>query len=144
MEPGNPVIRLCVAGMQAEGRGDFELAHALFAEAWEKARDNYERCIAAHYLARHQVTPQNTLQWNEASLQFAEAVGDARVAAFYPSLLLNLGQAHEQLGNSAQAKRYYDLAAAQAERLPEDRYGRIVRDGAAAGQRRLSDEAQCA
>jgi hypothetical protein len=41
----------------------------------------------------------------------AEAVGDERVWDFYPSLYVNLGRAHENLGNLAEARRYYQLAA---------------------------------
>ena len=148
MHPENPVVKLCVAGMQAEGRGDPEGARRLFAEAWDTAGDNFEACIAAHYLARHQPTPQDELWWNEESLRLAEAVGDRRVAYFFPSLWLNVGRSHEVLGHAADAKQYYDLAAAGAEALPVNRYGTIVRDGAAAGQQRsaavaCTDESVC-
>jgi hypothetical protein len=140
VDPDNPVVKLCVAGMQAEGRGDFENARTHFSEAWKKASDDFERCIAAHYVARHQATPEETLRWNETALECAVAVGGARVADFYPSLFLNLGHSHEKLGNRAAAKRFYDLAAARADQLPTDRYGKIVRDGAAAGKNRMADE----
>src|SRR4051812_22230456 len=130
MDPENPVVKLCVAGMQAEGQGDHERARRVFAEAWELSSNDFEACIAAHYVARHQPTPEDTLRWNQESLRLAEAVGDRRVADFFPSLLLNPGHSHEALGQGEEAQRYYDLAAARAERLPRDRYGDIVRDGA--------------
>jgi tetratricopeptide (TPR) repeat protein len=137
VDPENPVVRLCVAGMQAEGQGDVERARRLFADAWDAANSDFERCIAAHYVARHQQTPEDTLRWNEEAIRFADAVGDERVAAFYPSLLLNLGNSYELLGRTADAKRYYDLAGSRAEQLPDDRYGRIVRGGVAGGQQRV-------
>ena len=139
MDPENPVVKLCVAGMQAEGGRDLESARRLFAEAWDAASDNFEACIAAHYVARHQPTPQDQLWWNEEALRLAEAVGDERVKDFFPSLWLNLGRSHEVLGHVADAKRYYELAAVAAEALPVNRYGTIVRDGAAAGQQRVVD-----
>lgn len=62
MEPDNVVVKLCVLGMQAEGEGDAERAGRLFGEAWEAAQDDYEACIAAHYVARHQATAEDTLR----------------------------------------------------------------------------------
>jgi len=44
-------------------------------------------------------------------LERAFAVKDERVKEFYPSLYLNLGKSHENLGNQLEAQRYYTLAA---------------------------------
>lgn len=140
MDPENAVVKLCVEGMQAEGDGDYERARRLFADAWTTAQDDYEACIAAHYVARHQSTAEDTLRWNEESVRLADAVGDDRVADFYPSLFLNLGHSYEALGRQAEAKRYYDLAASRAEQLADDRYGRIVRSGVTAGQQRIASQ----
>ena len=129
MDPENPVVKLCVAGMKAEGDGDLTGARALFQKAWAQAQDHFEQCIAAHYLARHQPTPEDTLQWNETALKHADKVGDERVQGFYPSLYLNLGHCHEVLGHETEAQRFYGLAAAHAPTLPDDRYGKIVRQG---------------
>jgi len=107
----NPVIQLCVAGTQAEFEGRASDARALFQQAWTAAGDDYEACIAAHYLARHQERPQDTLRWNQRALRHALAVGDERVKDFYPSLYLSLGRSYEVLGDHAQARKYYALAA---------------------------------
>ena len=76
------------------------------------SQDDYEACIAAHYVARHQPNPQETLRWNQEALSRAQALDDERIQAFYPSLYLNMGQSYEVLGDLTEAKRYYDLAAA--------------------------------
>src|SRR5215470_5632474 len=99
MDPGNPVIALCAQGMRAEGEGRDAEARALFLQAWEAATDDYEACVAAHYLARQQDTPQESLHWNRECLQRADRVGDERVRGFYPSLHLSLARAHEKLGD---------------------------------------------
>jgi hypothetical protein len=111
MDLTNPIIQLCLQGSRAEFKHRPEDARALYQQAWETHRDDYEACIAAHYLARFQDTPEETLHWNELALEHARAVEDERVAAFYPSLYLNLGSAHEKLGNQIKAHRYYELAA---------------------------------
>lgn len=111
MDLNNPVVKLCVEGTQAEFEGRIEAARRLYQEAWGAAGDDYEMCIAAHYVARHQEDPQDKLHWNQEALARADAVGDERARGFYPSLYLNLGQSYEALGHQAEARRYYDLAA---------------------------------
>jgi len=111
VDPNNPIVRLCVEGMECEGMGRFEDAARLFLSAWNQSADDFERCIAAHYVARHQRNPIETLKWNQQSLDYANAVADERVREFYPSLYLNMGKAHEDLGNREVAKQFYEMAA---------------------------------
>ncbi|MEI4884353.1 hypothetical protein Q8G49_29745, partial [Klebsiella pneumoniae] len=79
---------LCVQGMECESSGRLEEASRLFTTAWIQSADHLERCIAAHYVARHQKEPVHALLWNQRSLDHANAVGDDRVREFYPSLYL--------------------------------------------------------
>ena len=138
MDPDNPVVKLCVDGMKAEAEGRMDEAHMFFVQAWEQSKNDFEACIAAHYVARHQKTLEETLDWNKESLDRADAVNDERVQSFYPSLYLNMGKAYENLGNWEQAKRHYELAAAKMSNLPpEGRYGNVVRDGIKRGLQRV-------
>lgn len=136
MDPNNPVIKLCSQGMQAEAEGRPHDARNLFMQAWEASTDDYDACVAAHFVARHQPTPEEMLRWNQEALKRADAVADDRVREFYPSLYLNMGYAYETLDNQEEAKRYYALAAEKADELPDGRYGEIVRSGIAEGHRR--------
>jgi hypothetical protein len=142
VDPDNPVVKLCAQGMDAEFAGRPVEARDLFVRAWESRTDDYEASIAAHFVARHQATPEETLRWNQEALARAEAVDDERVRGFYPSLYLNLGHSHEQLGEMDEARRFYALAAAAATSLPEGPYGATVRDGIARGQERVRAQAQ--
>jgi tetratricopeptide (TPR) repeat protein len=137
MDPDNPIILLCVKGMRYEGEGRYEEALAQFAQAWEESTDDFEACIAAHYLARHQDTNEHRLKWNLEALKRAQAAGGKRVRDFYPSLYLNLGYSYEQLGERAKASHFYELAEKSAAEVPGDRYGNIVRDGIAQARQRL-------
>lgn len=111
MQLDNPVIKLCLEGTRAEFDGRIEDARGFYARAWQMAQDDYDMCVAAHYMARHQDDPQAALYWNQEALKHAEALEDARVRDFYPSLYVNLGHAYEKLGNRDEADRYYQLAA---------------------------------
>jgi hypothetical protein len=76
MDPNNSVVRLCVRGTECEGRGRFEDAAQLFLSAWNESTDDFERCIAAHYVARHQKNPVDALMWNQRSLGLANPVAE--------------------------------------------------------------------
>lgn len=138
MDPNNPIVRLCAEGMEWEMKGNHDEASKLFMTAWEQSADDFEKSIAAHYVARHQKTASDTLRWNQESLDRANAVDDLRVQGFYPSLYLNMGKSHEDLGNREEAKRFYELASTKINQLSGDRYGDIVRDGIARGLQRVS------
>jgi tetratricopeptide (TPR) repeat protein len=111
MNLNNPVIKLCIEGSQAEFQGLFDQAKILYEKAWELAQDDYDACIAAHYVARFQSTDEDRFYWNKVALDKANAVTDGSVQEFMPSLYLNMGQSYEALGNPVEAKRFYDLAA---------------------------------
>ncbi len=111
MNTHNPILKLCIAGTRAEYAGQPEEAAALYRQAWEMAASDYDACIAAHYVARFQETPEEALRWNQEALRHAEAVGDERVKEFYPSLYLSLGQAYEFVGDMEEAQRFFNLAA---------------------------------
>jgi len=111
MDLDNPVIKLCIEGTRAEFEGRREEAHAMYQKAWEASKDDYEACVAAHYVARFQENPEDILYWNQEALKRADAVNDERVKDFYPSLFLNLGRSYELIGNQSEAQRYFDLAA---------------------------------
>ncbi len=92
-------------GTLAEFEHRLEDARTLYQQAWELHADDYEACIAAHYLARFQDNPWETLRWNQIALERADRVNDERVAELYPSLYLNLGRSHVVLGNQEEAKK---------------------------------------
>lgn len=69
--PFNPVIKRCLQGMEMEEKGNPEAAKNLFLQAWEEATNDFEKFIAAHYVARHQKTIADRLNWLETTLQVA-------------------------------------------------------------------------
>jgi hypothetical protein len=141
MDPDNAIVKLCAAGMAAEGEGRAADAKALFEQAWNSSRDYYEACIAAHYLARHQATAEASFEWNERALHHAEIADDERVRELFPSLYLNYAHSLEQLGRFREACRFYGLAAEGLGDLAPGGYAQLVRGGVEAGQRRTCGSA---
>ena len=64
MDTSNPIIQLCLAGARAEFEHRPETARSLYQRAWEARRDDYDACVAAHYVARFQESPAEFLHWN--------------------------------------------------------------------------------
>jgi tetratricopeptide (TPR) repeat protein len=137
IDPDNPVVKLCAAGIQAEMQHQYDEAQRLYVEAWSIHTDDFEACIAAHYLARQQATLELSLQWNLEALHRAEASGNENVSGFLPSLYLNLGWSHEMLSHYDEAHSCYELAARHAADLPDGGYTQVVRSGVTAAQARL-------
>ena len=105
------VLHLCVLGTQAEYAGRAQEAAEFYQKAWRVAQDDYEACLAAHYVARIQDNPELALHWNEIALARAESSRDERVVPFYPSLYVNLGRSYELLGHMQQAEEFYRRAS---------------------------------
>ena len=116
IDPTNPVVALCSEGMAAEGTPAEALR--LFERAWAARRDDYDAAIAAHFVARHQASPEDTLRWNALAVRHAEAVTDGRAAAFLASLYLNLGDAQANVGDVAAAAAAVRRAAEQLAVVP--------------------------
>jgi hypothetical protein len=135
-DPDNPVVKLCVKGIETEYGGDLDRAAELYEQAWELSGCDLEWFTAAHYIARVKRDPAETLRWNLLALEHAVLVDKKEVQVTYPSLYLNVGQSYEQLGNIGQAKEYYLLAFDAAKALPTDEYGKMIRKGIGAALQR--------
>ena len=138
MDPENLVIRLCIAGMEAEQAGCFDEARILYDQAWRQSTDDVERAIAAHHVARHQDTLEKTLWWNQLALARADAAGDPRVRALYPSLHLGLGKALEDLEQLATAHHHYERARTFLEDIGDPAYRDLVAESIAHSLARTS------
>lgn len=127
MDPDNIVVQLCVQGMNTEAADRSSEARDLFRQAWEAAGNDYEACVAAHYLARHQPTAAETLHWNQECLTRADRVGDDRVRGFYASLHGNMGRAHLDLGQPDRAREHFETAVRHLADVPAGQYADWLR-----------------
>ena len=109
-DPNNVVIKLCMSGMNLEDGGNIEDAATMFHKAWHESTDDYERFIAAYFLARRQKNTADKLKWMETSLQCALNINDDNVKSAYPTLYLNIAECYAELCDSDNAKRNYELS----------------------------------
>ncbi|MGA9295273.1 MAG: NAD(+)--rifampin ADP-ribosyltransferase [Ignavibacteriaceae bacterium] len=108
--PNNNVVKRCLQGMSLEEKGKPEEAGKMFIQAWNEATNDFEKFLAAHYVARHQKSDSGKLKWREMSLQFALKINNDAVKSAFPSLYLNIAKCYEDLSDFDQAKKNYELA----------------------------------
>jgi tetratricopeptide (TPR) repeat protein len=109
MDLSSTSVQLCLQGTQAEFERRLDDARALFAKAWEAAVDDYDRSVAAHYVAHLELDIVVAHRWNQLALEYALA--DERASEFLGSLYVSLGDTYERLGDSNEAERCFDEAA---------------------------------
>ncbi len=135
----NRIVKLCVKGMMLEGEGRRTEAAAIFNQAWNQAENDVERYISAHYVARHQDTPEEKLRWNKTALDCALKVKDEGIRGVLPSLYLNLGRDFESLKDIPSAVECYRTAESYAQYLEDDGYGKMIRGGIGAAIERTGN-----
>ena len=117
---GGGMERLARAqALAVQGRRDE--AQAVYATIYAEATaagDAYWACVAAHFVAHMHSAPEAQRDWHRRALAAADAVGDERVRAFYPSLHANLAEVALRLRDPAQARKHLAQARATAARLP--------------------------
>src|ERR1043165_7425202 len=118
--PNNNVIKLCLQGMDLEGKDKPDEAGSVFLQAWNEATVDFEKFIAAHYVARHRKPVSDRLGWLETALQFALKCNHDAVNGALPSLYSNIAKCHEDLGNPDKAKENYELANSSSSK-PSDK-----------------------
>jgi tetratricopeptide (TPR) repeat protein len=129
MDPNNPVVKLCAQGIEIEMKGRRDEARSLYLQAWQLRQDDVDACIAAHYVARHQETPAETLRWNELALTHAISASADSVRSFFPSLYLNLGKSYEDVGDTSRARELYEQGEQCISDVPDGGYAEVVRQG---------------
>lgn len=110
--PNNTVIQLCIQGMNLEDQDKPEEAAGLFLQAWKAATNDFEKFIAAWYLARVQQNISDRLKWYKTALQHALNVNDEGVKGAFPSLHSNLAKCYQELGDPDNTAKHRELAIA--------------------------------
>lgn len=139
-DSNNNVVKLCAQGMDLEGKGKLEKASKLFLQAWDEATNDFEKFTAAHYVARHQKTVVDKLNWDETALNLALKINDDKMKGSYPSLYLNIAKCYEDLKDVDNAKKNYQLALSFTNLLPDNGYGKMIKGGILNGIERVTKQ----
>ena len=134
---GVDVMAEIVAAVELGRAADVAGARRRLGELWEDPAvqaDPVHRCVLAHYAADLEPEVADELRWDRRALEAADEVAPDRetlldVRTFYPSLHLNLGDALRRTGDLPAAREHLGRARACTDVLPDDGYGRWIRDG---------------
>src|SRR5262245_9838491 len=107
--PNNNIVRLCLQGMDMEAKDLHEEAGKLFLQAWNEATDDFEKYLAAYYLARQQTDVSAKLKWFETALQLALKTDSHSTNSALPSIYANIARCYESLNDPESAKKYAQL-----------------------------------
>jgi tetratricopeptide (TPR) repeat protein len=108
--PKNPIVKLCIQGMALEENGQPAEAGKIFMQAWNEATNDFEKFLAAYYVARNKEAIADKIKWLETALQFALKVNDIAANSALPNLYSNIAKCYDDLGEAEMAKKKYELA----------------------------------
>ena len=81
--------------MDLEEKGNAEEASRLFLQGWNEATNDFEKYIAAFFVARHQENVSDKLKWLETALQFALIVKNEAVISAFHGLYSKIAKCYE-------------------------------------------------
>jgi tetratricopeptide (TPR) repeat protein len=108
--PNNNIVKLCLEGMDRGAKGNHQEARKLFLQAWNEATDDFEKYLAAYYVAQQQTDVSAELKWFETALQFALKTDNRSANSALPALYSKIARCHENLNDADDAKKYAQLA----------------------------------
>lgn len=137
-DPDNNIVKICAQGMEEEAEGKTEKASELFLKAWNEATSDFEKFIAAHYVARHQKSVADKLKWDKTALNIALNINETNIKGSYPSLYLNIAKCYEDMNDLHNAIKNYRLALSFSASLPKNGYGQMILSGINNGINRIT------
>lgn len=115
--PFNHVVKLCIQGMGMEEQNKSEEAEKLFMQGWNEATDDFEKFLAAYYVARLQKKVYNRLQWFEIALQHALKANDDTSKSAFHTLYLKIAECYHELSDPEKVKEYNALAISVKDKI---------------------------
>nr|WP_276090391.1 NAD(+)--rifampin ADP-ribosyltransferase [Pedobacter sp. JY14-1] len=112
--PDNAIVKLCMQGMKLEEQGQLEEARDTFLHSWHSATNDFERFLAAWFIARLQPTASERILWYERALELALKVGNDAVRSAFPSLHTNLSRWYHEVCDLKKAAMHKELATTSA------------------------------
>jgi len=107
--PNNHIVKLCLQGMDMEAKGNSEDAGKLFLQAWNEATNDFEKYLAAYYLARQQTDISAKLKWYETAVRLALKIDDPSTRSALPSIYSDIAGCYESLNDFDGANKYAEL-----------------------------------
>jgi len=108
--PFNPIVRLCLQGMEAAEKNNTAEASEYFQKAWSEGSSDFDRYLAAYYVATLKTDSQEKLEWLTIAVEHAEKSGSESAKTAYASLHIAIAACYQHLGETAKSAYHADLA----------------------------------
>lgn len=108
--PFNNIVKLCIQGMGMEDQNKPEEALRFFMQAWNEATNDFEKFLAAYYVAHQQKTVPDKLKWLQTAVDCAQKTNDNSAKSAFPSLYSNIAKCYEELGEYENARKNFELS----------------------------------
>lgn len=118
--PANPIVKLCVQSLALEGQDQAEAAGRTALQAWNEATHDFERFIAACFVARYQVEIPEKLEWLQTALQCALQTDNIAAMGVLPTLYTDISRCYDTLGDPDNARKYGVLSASLKDKIDDE------------------------
>jgi hypothetical protein len=108
--PNNTVVKLCLQGMDLEAKDKPTEAKQVFIQAWSEASNEFEKFIAAYFVATQQENASGKLHWLETALDLALSINNDQVKPAFGFLYEKIAECYEELKDPANARKHHVLA----------------------------------
>lgn len=112
--PHNPIVQRCLQGRALEDQAKPEEARAVFLQAWNEATTDFERFLAAYFVARQQ-QGTDKLTWLQKALELLNSLDQNSVQGVLPSLYHEFAGCYSEMADPEKAEAYRELAPAAAQ-----------------------------
>ncbi|RYZ26079.1 MAG: NAD(+)--rifampin ADP-ribosyltransferase [Chitinophagaceae bacterium] len=107
----NMIVGLCMKGMAMEEQNKVEEASLFFLQAWNEATSDFEKFLAAYYVAQRQEKVSDKLNWLQTTLDLALKIDDDGVKPAFGLLYQNIAKCYEDLNDSHNSEKSFQLAS---------------------------------
>jgi hypothetical protein len=107
--PNNKIVKLCLQGMDMEAKGNHEEAGKIFLQAWNEATNDFEKYLAAYFMARQQTDISAKLKWFETAVRHAQRTDNHSASSALPSIFSSIASCYESLNDVASAEKYSEF-----------------------------------
>lgn len=118
-DPNNPTVKRCLQAMAVEST-DASQARRIALEAFREATDDFEKFLAAYYIARFEDGQVDRIHWLETSLGCATRSDDLSARTALGAVHEKLAEAYEDHGGRVEAAKHRALAQAVAHSMERD------------------------
>ncbi len=108
--PTNKVVKLCLQGMATEANGEIEEASNIFNKALNDAENDFEKYLAAYFIAKNKQDNLEKLEWFKKSLNIALTINDISVTSALPRIYRDISECYEKISDFNNSKKYSELS----------------------------------